>query len=240
VGDAGGRLRARVAPWLGELRAEEERQQAQLDGHIQSRGRAINHYQLAAALGEALGAERNGRGTLAEDALLIGDGGDVVGLGSKVLPLRQPGQWLDPGPLGCLGVGAPFALAAKALDPDNQRRVVVLSGDGSFGLNGFDFETCVRFGLKVTVVVGNDAAWGQIRGPQLMFFGPERSPATKLAAVRYDKVVEAFGGVGFHVEDPELLLPTLRQAIECPQVACVNVALDPEFVVASGGAKLTV
>lgn len=239
-GATGQALRTRFAPWLAELRAEEQRQQAQLSGYIQSRGRPINHYQLAAALAEALGAEPHGGGLLDENVILIGDGGDVVGLGSKLLPLRRPGQWLDPGPLGCLGVGAPFALAAKALDRDNQQRVVVLSGDGSFGLNGFDFETCVRFGMKVTVVVGNDAAWGQIRGPQTMAFGPERAPATKLAKVRYDRVVEAFGGVGYHVDSIDELLPTLKKAIDRPEVACVNVAIDPEFAVASGAAKLTV
>ena len=239
-GAPGVALRERMKPWLAELFAEEAKGQAQIDAHIAARGRPINHYQLSSALGRALGAPAQGRGTIAEDAILIGDGGDVVGLGSKVLPLRRPGQWMDPGPLGCLGVGAPFAIAAKALDPENKKRVVVLSGDGSFGLNGFDFETCVRFGMKVTVVVGNDAAWGQIRGPQVMLFGTERSPATKLAPVRYDRVVEAFGGVGFHVEDPDALLPTLQQALDHPGVACVNVAVDPEFVVASGAAKLTV
>jgi acetolactate synthase-1/2/3 large subunit len=241
-GAAGAQLRTRNTSWLAELSAEEAKGQSQIDAHIVARGRPINHYQLSSALAQALGAPGlgGGRGAIADDALLIGDGGDVVGLGSKVLPLRRPGQWLDPGPLGCLGVGAPFAVAAKALDRDNQKRVVVLSGDGSFGLNGFDFETCIRFGMKVTVVVGNDAAWGQIRGPQVMLFGTERSPATKLAPVRYDRVVEAFGGVGFHVENPDELLPTLRRAIEHPQVACVNVAIDPEFVVASGAAKLTV
>lgn len=236
----GAALRERLAPWLSELRAEEHKQHGQLAAHMHASGRPINHYQLAGALSEALGSGPQGRGRIADDVILIGDGGDVVALASKVIPLARPGQWLDPGPLGCLGVGAPFALAAKALDPNNQKRVVVLSGDGSFGLNGFDFETCVRFGFKVTIVVGNDAAWGQIRGPQVMLFGSERAPATKLAPVRYDRVVEAFGGVGFHVEDAADLVGTLKKALESPQVACVNVALDPEFVVASGAAKLTV
>ncbi len=239
-GQAAAQLRERIQPWLAELAAEEAKGQAQIDAHIAARGRPINHYQLSSALAQALGAAKQGRSAIADDAVLIGDGGDVVGLGSKVLPLRRPGQWMDPGPLGCLGVGAPFAIAAKALDRENKQRVVVLSGDGSFGLNGFDFETCVRFGMKVTVVVGNDAAWGQIRGPQVMLFGTERSPATKLAPVRYDRVVEAFGGVGFHVDDPDALLPTLQKAIDHPDVACVNVTVDPEFVVASGAAKLTV
>lgn len=235
-----GALRDRFAPWLTELRTEEQKQHVKLAMHMHESGRPINHYQLAAALAEALGSGPQGRGRIADDVILIGDGGDVVALASKIIPLSRPGQWLDPGPLGCLGVGAPFALAAKALDPDNHKRVVVLSGDGSFGLNGFDFETCVRFGFKVTVVVGNDAAWGQIRGPQVMLFGSERAPATKLAPVRYDRVVEAFGGVGFHVEDAAELGSTLKKALESPQLACVNVALDPEFVVASGAAKLTV
>ncbi|MCS6914639.1 MAG: thiamine pyrophosphate-binding protein [Myxococcales bacterium] len=239
-GEAARRMQERTKPWCAALRAEEQKRQAELDGYIRATSRPINHYQLAAGLAEALGSQQGG--PIDPDVVLIGDGGDVVALGAKVLPLRQPGQWLDPGPLGCLGVGAPFALAAKALEDRDgrQRRVVVLSGDGSFGLNGFDFETCVRFGFKVTVVVGNDAAWGQIRGPQIMLFGAERAPATKLAPVRYDRVVEALGGSGYHVDDPADLVPTLRRALEDPQVACVNVTLDPDFVVRSGAAKLTV
>jgi acetolactate synthase-1/2/3 large subunit len=234
------RLRDRAAPFRAELHEEERKARGQFISHFKSESRPTNHYRLAAALAEALGAT-DGK-DIDEDVILIGDGGDVVALAAKILPLSRPGQWLDPGPLGCLGVGAPFALAAKALDLSGGRphRVVVLSGDGSFGLNGFDFESCVRFGLKVTVVVGNDAAWGQIRGPQIMAFGAERAPATKLAPTRYDRVVEAFGGVGFHVEDPGQLVPVLRQALDHPQVACVNVPLDPEFVVNSGAAKLTV
>jgi acetolactate synthase-1/2/3 large subunit len=135
-------------------------------------------------------------------------------------------------------VGAPFAIAAKKLHPN--RRVLVLSGDGSFGLNGFDFETCIRFKLPVTVVVANDAAWGQIRGPQVMIFGAERAPATKLAPTRYDRIVEAMGGRGWHVEDPDKLTPTIREALDSGEVACVNVPIDPDFVLKTGAAKLTV
>ncbi len=118
--------------------------------------------------------------------------------------------------------------------------MLVLSGDGSFGLNGFDFETAVRFKLPVTVVVANDAAWGQIRGPQVMIFGAERAPATKLAPTRYDKIVEAMGGRGFHVEDPAALTPTIQTALDSGQVCCVNVPLDPDFVLRIGASKLSV
>ena len=120
------------------------------------------------------------------------DGGNWVAIAAKVIGLRGAGRWLDPGPLGCLGVGAPFAIAAKLLHPD--KPVFVIQGDGSFGLNGFDFETALRFKLPMVCVVGNDAAWGQIRLPQIQFHGIEKSPGTLLAPTRYDKVVEALGG----------------------------------------------
>jgi acetolactate synthase I/II/III large subunit len=221
----------RTAAWIEELRADEKKRQAELEVHATSDAKPINHYRLARAIAEALAPH-------GDDVVIIGDGGDCVALGSKVIPLSKLGQWLDPGPLGCLGVGAPFAIAAKKLFPDKQ--ILVLSGDGSFGLNGFDFETCLRFGLAVTVVVANDAAWGQIRGPQVMIFGAERAPATKLAPTRYDKVVEGMGGRGWHVEDPTQLVATIREAMASGTVACVNVPIDPEFVVKTGAAKLTV
>ncbi len=219
----------RYAAWVEELRAHEARAQAELAAHAGSDARPTNHYRLGRAIADAVAGE---------DAILIGDGGDCVALASKVIPLSRPGRWLDPGPLGCLGVGAPFALAAKKLYPN--AKVVVLSGDGSFGLNGFDFESCVRFNLPVTVVVGNDAAWGQIRGPQVMIFGAERAPATKLAPTRYDRVVEAFGGRGVHVEDPAQLTAAIRDAMAGNQVTCINAPIDPEFVTRTGASKLTV
>jgi acetolactate synthase I/II/III large subunit len=214
--------------WVAEIRAAETKAQAEIAVYAADDTRPVNHYRLARAIAEAID----------DDTILIGDGGDCVALGSRVIPLQRPGQWLDPGPLGCLGVGAPFALAAKKLYPN--RKVLVLSGDGSFGLNGFDFETCIRFNLPVTVVVANDAAWGQIRGPQVMIFGAERAPATKLAPTRYDRIVEAMGGRGHHVEDPAQLTPTIRAALDSGQVSCVNVPLDPEFVLRIGAAKLSV
>jgi acetolactate synthase-1/2/3 large subunit len=218
----------RYAPWAEKLRAAEDKARAELGEHERSTARPINHYRLARAIANVID----------EDTIVVGDGGDCVALAAKVIAPERPGHWLDPGPLGCLGVGAPFALAAKKLYPG--KRVLVLSGDGSFGLNGFDFETCVRFKLPVTCVVANDAAWGQIRGPQIMIFGAERAPATKLAPTRYDRVMEAFGGRGAHVEDPDALEPALRAALDSGEVSCVNVTIDPDFVVRTGASKLSV
>jgi len=228
LADAASPAPAPRADWVREMRASEEKKTGELMVHAMSDASPINHYRLGRAIAEAID----------EDTIVIGDGGDCVALGSKVIPRGLPGTWMDPGPLGCLGIGAPFAIAAKKLHPT--KKVLILSGDGSFGLNGFDLDTCLRFDLPVTVVVGNDAAWGQIRGPQLMIFGAERAPATKLAATRYDKVVEGLGGIGYHVDEASRLTPTIREALAQDRVSCVNVPLDPAFVVKAGAAKLTV
>ena len=223
-----GALPQRYASWCASLLTAEEKARAELAQWERADTRPINHYRFARAIADAID----------EDTIVIGDGGDCVALAARVLAPERPGHWLDPGPLGCLGVGAPFALAAKKMYPN--KKVLVISGDGSFGLNGFDFESCVRFRLPVTVVVGNDAAWGQIRGPQVMIFGAERAPATKLLPTRYDKVVEAFGGRGSHVDDPTALTPAIREALASGQTTCINVPLDPEFVLRIGAAKLSV
>jgi len=148
-----------------------------------------------------------------------------VAMAARVIRPRGPGRWLDPGPLGCLGVGAPFALAVKKLRPDH--KVLVISGDGAFGLNGLELDSAVRQRLPFVVVVGNDAQWGQIRNPQIQFFGENRAPATKLAPTRYDHVAEAVGGYGELVEAPDEVGPALRRAFASDLPAVINVSLDP-------------
>ena len=212
------------AAWLADLRTREQAKaakQALLEASDQT---PVHHFRLARELDQV--AREVG------DSMFVADGGNWVAIAAKVIKLDQPGRWLDPGPLGCLGVGAPFAIAAKLLHPG--RPVFVIQGDGSFGLNGFDFETALRFRLPMICVVGNDAAWGQIRLPQVQMFGEEKSPGTRLAPTRYDKVVEALGGHGELVTDPAQIRPALLRAVASGTVACVNVMLDPEAPAASG------
>ena len=87
---------------------------------------------------------------------------------------------------------------------------MIVYGDGSFGLNGFEFDTAVRFGLPIIGIVGNDAAWGQMMRPQAMIYGGDRLVATVLSRTRYDKVVEALGGHGEHVTEPDEIGPADR------------------------------
>jgi acetolactate synthase-1/2/3 large subunit len=175
----------------------------------------VSHYRWAAEIARVVTPE----------TIVIGDGGDVVGCAAKVVALSRPGQWLDPGPFGCLGVGPSFAIAAKLLHPG--QRVLLVAGDGALGLNGMEMETAVRFGLPITCIVGNDGGWGQIRNPQLAFFGEARAVATSLPVTRYDLMVEALGGRGVLVDDPGQIGPALERALASDDVWCVNVPLDP-------------
>jgi acetolactate synthase-1/2/3 large subunit len=90
-----------------------------------------------------------------------------------------------------------------------------------------EMETAIRFGVPVTCVVGNDAGWGQIRNPQLSFFGEARTVGTSLPATRYDLMVEALGGRGALIREPGAIGPALERALGSGEVWCLNVMLDP-------------
>ena len=159
--------------------------------------------------------------------ILIGDGGDIVAQASKVLPVPEENCWMDPGPLGTLGVGMPFALAAQLAKPE--KRVLIIYGDGAFGLNGFEYDTAVRFELPIVGIVGVDAAWGQMARPQAAVFGVNRLVATKLNYTRYDKIVEAMGGHGEYCERPEEIGPALERAFASGKPALVNVVMRQDI-----------
>jgi acetolactate synthase-1/2/3 large subunit len=219
-------VRAAPAEWPRLLREQEAARRERQRAYEESDQRPIHHFRLAKAIDAV--ASRAG------DVTYVADGGNVVAVAAKVIRVPGPGRWLDPGPLGTLGVGAPFAIAARLLAP--ARPVCVIQGDGAFGLNGMDYDTAVRFKLPMVVVVGNDAAWGQILVPQRGLYGEEKAVATRLAPTRYDRVVEALGGKGEHVDDPADLVPALERAFASGTVYCVDVAIDPEAAASSGAA----
>ena len=221
-------LAARVEPWLARVRAREAESRTKLDGFCASDDVPVTHYRLAAEIARVVTPE----------TIVVGDGGDVVGCAAKVVPLHRPGQWLDPGPLGCLGIGPSFALTAKLLNPG--QRVLLIAGDGALGFNLMELETAVRFGLPLTCVVGNDGGWGQIRNPQLSFYGEARAVATSLPNTRFDLMTEALGGKGVLITNPRDLGPALERALASNDVWCVNVVLDPEAYKKTGTVSMAI
>ena len=203
--------------WLKTLREEEEKTLASRQEFLNSDAVPIHPLRLCKEMAEFVD----------ENTIVIGDGGDIVNLAAQVLPINYPGQWYDPGPMGTLGVGTGFAMAVKTALPE--KKVLMVNGDGTFGLNGFEFDTFVRFDLPVVSVVGNDRQWGQITVGQRMMYGRDRIIASLLRdSARYDKVVEGLGGHGEFVERPQDIRPALERAFASGKPACVNVITDPE------------
>jgi len=160
---------------------------------------------------------------LAEDSVVIGDGGDFVSFAGKYVEPQRPGGWLDPGPYGCLGAGLGAAIAARIARPSAQ--VVLLLGDGAAGISLMDVDTLVRHDLPVVMVCGNNSAWGLEKGPMQMLYGYDVA-ADLAPQTRYDRVVTALGGGGETVTDPAQIGPALDRAFAAGTPYLVNVITD--------------
>jgi acetolactate synthase-1/2/3 large subunit len=162
---------------------------------------------------------------LADDAVVIGDGGDFVSYAGKLLEPNRPGGWLDPGPYGCLGTGLGYAIGARVARPDAQ--VVLLLGDGAAGFSLMDVDTLVRHRLPVVMICGNNGGWGLEKHPMRALYGYDVA-ADLQPACRYDQVVAALGGAGELVTEPAGIGPALRRAFDAGVPYLVNVLTDPE------------
>lgn len=161
-----------------------------------------------------------------DEAVYILDGGDTVYFAMMGLRAKKKSCVIGSGFLfGCLGTGVPFGIAAKLAFPD--RKVVVVTGDGSFGLNAMEFETAARHCVPVACVICNDQAWGMIKHGQEMNYGNDRVCGSDLGVVRYEKVVEALGGHGEFVTKDDEIIPAVKRALDSGKPSCVNVLTDP-------------
>lgn len=162
------------------------------------------------------------------EAILVSDGGDFHTWNITRFPAPRPGSLLTThDALGTIGVGVPYALGAKAAQPE--RPVVLAIGDGSFGFGALELETAARNGLPFVAVVANNGAWGNIRHEQGKQFA-KQTDATKLSQAAYEKIAEAFGGHGERVDDAKDVGPAIRRAIDSGKPAVVNVITQPGVV----------
>jgi acetolactate synthase-1/2/3 large subunit len=206
--------------WLKQLGAAEAAASEKLMPLFKSDSLPIHPYRVAWELNEFLG----------DDTIYIGDGGDVVTISAQAVRPRGPGQWMDPGALGSLGVGTGFAIAAGLANP--AKEVLCYYGDGSFGMTAFDMETANRFGVPYLAVIGNNSAMNQIRYGQLAKYGEQRgSVGNLLGDVPFGKFAEMLGGYGEEVRDPAQIAPALQRARESVRKlrrsAVVNIWVDP-------------
>ena len=163
-----------------------------------------------------------------EDDIVVADGGDTTTWMGMTRTMAQPGHYLDYGIFGSLGVGLPYANAAKLRYPD--KRVLLITGDGSFGFNFMEVENAIRKNIPLVIVICNDLGWGMIRHSQEIKVGHAIEAGTFIGQVNYHLLVEALGGVGMLVEKPEDIRPALEKAFASGKTACINVMTDPTTV----------
>jgi acetolactate synthase-1/2/3 large subunit len=200
--------------WIAELRAAEQAAAAADAALLTADTSPIKPSRIYAELGKRL----------ADDAVVICDGGDFASYAGKFVEVQQPGCWLDTGPYGCLGNGLGYAIAARVVRPSSQ--VVTLLGDGAAGFSLMDVDSLVRHRLPVVMVVGNNGMWGLEKHPMQAIYGWDMACDLQ-PGCRYDQVVTALGGGGELVTSPDQIGPALDRAFASGVPYLVNIVTDP-------------
>ena len=210
-------LRKRFAPWVEFLKAKEKEKKTFGSLVWESKAAPAHHMRICAEVDRFMDRE---------DDVVVSDGGDTRIWMTMTRTIRRAGHYLDAGLFGCLGCGLPYAHAAKLLYPG--KRVCLITGDGSIGFNFMEFETAIRKKLPVVTVICNDQHWGMIRHSQEVKLGRYIKEGTEIGMVNYHKAVEALGGKGFLVENPDDIRPALEEAFKADVPVCINVMTDPK------------
>lgn len=215
----GQRLKTRFAPWISTLEMADQQGKTMATNDWQSDNVPIHPMRLAKEINAFMDRD---------DDIVVADGGDTATWMGMTRTIRRPGHYLDYGIYGSLAVGLPYANAAKLLYAE--KRVCLITGDGSVGFNFMEFETALRKKLSIVVVICNDLGWGMIRHSQQIRMGHAVREGTHIGRVDYHKMVEALGGKGLFVEKPEEIRPALEEAFSSGITTCINVMTDPTTI----------
>jgi acetolactate synthase-like protein len=184
--------------WFDTLRARELDRDEEISEQAKAPTELVNPLHLFQRIEEKM----------ADDAVLVVDGGDFVATASYILRPRQPLSWLDPGVFGTLGVGGGFAVGASLVRPGKE--VWLIYGDGSCAYSLAEMDTCIRHGLAPIAVIGTDGSWSQIAREQVPMLGTD--VGTVLNRTAYHEVGQGYGAVGLLLDDPSKVDATLDQA----------------------------
>ena len=202
----------KYSAWVGKLRVLDAEKNAEQEKAMSSDNMPIHPLRLCKEV----------RDFLKRDAILVVDGQEILNFGRQSIPTYVPGHRLNSGAFGCMGVGLPFGVGAKVAKPDTQ--VLVLHGDGSYGMNAMEIDTAVRHRIPVVVVISNNGGWTADTSWAL----PLPKPGRNLGRTRYDRVAMELGAHGELVEKPHEIRPALERAYASGKPAVVNVMTDDQ------------
>src|SRR6266581_4405395 len=164
------------------------------------------------------------------DAILVNEGANALDFTRSIVDMHKPRKRLDVGTWGVMGIGMGFAVAAAVV---SRHPVIAIEGDSAFGFSGMEVETLCRYNLPVCVVIFNNN--GVYRGTDVNpTGGPDVAPTVFVKGARYDKLIEAFGGVGVHATTPAELRKAMEEAIHSRKPTLINAVIDEAAGTESG------
>jgi 2-hydroxyacyl-CoA lyase 1 len=202
------------SPWRQAISKKSEENAAMIKPQIDDDSSPGGYYRLF----------RDIREWLPKNVVLCSEGAGTMDIGGTMMPLENPRSYMNAGSYGTMGVGLGLVVAACVVHPD--RPVVHVSGDSAIGFSGMEMETLCRYNMPAKIVVMNNGGIGPgmpeiPQNPML-----NMRPNTLIYGARYDRMMDAFGGKGFYVEDPKDLRGALDEAMNFPGPALVNVKLS--------------
>ncbi len=208
----------RQATWMDEMAKRKQQNVERMAARLNADPSPMN-------FSSALRAVRNALATQ-PDVYVVNEGANTLDFGRNIIDMDKPRHRLDSGTWGVMGIGMGYSVGAAAV---TGKPVVAIEGDSAFGFSGMEIETICRYGLPVTTIVFNNN--GVYRGDPA---GGPYSPTGLLRDARYDKIIEAFGGAGYHATDTPGLTKAVSEALASGKPALINAVIDPSAGTESG------
>jgi oxalyl-CoA decarboxylase len=222
VDGMGGSWPAPPSDWINAVKTKREENVAKMAPRLMNNNVPMDFYGALGALRTVI-KER-------PDAILVNEGANTLDLARGVIDMYQPRKRLDVGTWGIMGIGMGFAVAAAI---ETGKPVLAVEGDSAFGFSGMEVETICRYNLPVCVVIFNNN--GIYRGTDVNpAGGPDVATTVFVKDARYDKIAEAFGGVGVHVTTPDELKRAVDAAMDSGKPTLINAVIDPAAGTESG------
>src|SRR5712664_1086632 len=205
---------AAPSDWTGAVRAKKEENIAKMAPRLMNNASPMDYHGALGAL-RTIVKER-------PDAILVNEGANTLDLARGVIDMYQPRKRLDVGTWGVMGIGMGYAIAAAI---ETGKPVLAVEGDSAFGFSGMEVETICRYKLPVCIVIFNND--GIYRGTDVNSVGADPAPTVFVKGSRYDKMMEAFGGVGINATSPDELKRAVNAAMDSGKPTLINAVLDP-------------
>jgi oxalyl-CoA decarboxylase len=210
------------AEWTGPIAERKEKNLAKMAALLDANPSPMNFHSALKAIRDVLRTR--------PDVNVVNEGANTLDYARAIIDMYEPRKRFDSGTWGIMGIGMGFAIGAAVT---SGKPVVAIEGDSAFGFSGMELETICRYDLPVTTIIFNNN--GVYRGTDVNpTGGKDVAPTVFVKNARYDKMIEAFGGIGYHVTTPEEMTRALTEAIAAGKPALINAVIDETAGTESG------